>query len=129
MNKEEAIQRIKEDFMNRYYTWMKDYEEMPEKDYARKYGWYKGEAGKKDNLKNVASFQKYIFQGRYIGGWVKEGYSREIIWELHRDGFLSYDYCTSYQARVTGRADFYYISQKTAKEIYKEYKQKGGNAA
>lgn len=124
MTTAEARAKISEEFMSKFYEWLKDYEEMPYRDYGWKYGWQKNpEVEAKDNIKSLVRFQKYIFSGRWEPEWVRAGYDRNTIWELHREGFLSYQMYSNWNARATGKTDFYYISQKTAKEIYKASKQ------
>lgn len=124
MTTTEAKAKICEEFLTRFYEWLDDYAEMPDKEYGRKYGWQKNpEIEATDNIKSLVRFQKYIFQGRYTPEWEKAGYPREIIWQLSRDGFLSNQEYSNWNARATGRTSFYYISQKTAKQIYKEAKQ------
>ena len=124
MTKEMAREKIIEEFMSKYYEWLKDREELSNQEYGMKYGWGKSEKlmSLKDNLTAVTFFQKYIFSGRWLPQWEKQGYERHIIWELHRSGFLSHDYWTNSNARASGRTDFFYLSQKVAKEVYKEYK-------
>lgn len=118
----EAKESICKEFISRYYEWLKDVEEMPEREYGEKYCWGKPQNVTKDNMEAVKFFQKYMFAGRFLPAWEKAGYDKQTIWQLHRDGFLSYDYNSSWQARMMGKQDFYYISQARAKEIYKAYK-------
>lgn len=116
---------IAKDFISKYLEWLNDYNnpEMPESEYGRKYGWGKGAPEMKDTQKTMLWFQGHIFNGRYTWGWKKEfGIELRTLVELHREGFLSYDYCTSHKARMLGKTDFYYISQNKAKEIYRSYK-------
>ena len=126
MTTAEAKQAIKDEFIKRFYEWLDDEKNLSDNDFGRKYGWGRGENSSlhKDNLKGVACFQKYFFQGRYIQGWEKVGYDRRAIWQLNHEGFLSYQYYSNSQAKALGRTEFYYISQKTAKEIFKEWKGK-----
>ena len=112
----EAREAIKKEFMDGYYEWLKDEAEMPEDEYGRKYGWGKGETHK-DNFDSVKVYMEYFFAGRYLPGWERAGYSKEVIRELHSEGFLSYKWYQSYQARIRGKSDFYYISQKVARAI------------
>lgn len=124
MTTTEARAKISEEFMSRYFEWLKDYEEMADMDYGRKYGWQRNpEIEAKDNMKSLIRFQKYMFSGRWLQEWEKAGYDRKTIWDLNREGFLSYQMYSNWNARASGRTDFYYISQKTAKEIYKGSKR------
>lgn len=120
--------RIKQEFMDRYAQWLSDRFDLNDHDYGWKYGWQKSEKllNLKDNLQAVIFFQKYIFSGRYLPAWEKEGYDRKEIWRLSREGFLSNKEYSDWEARATGRTSFYYISQNTAKMIYKEMKQNAG---
>lgn len=123
MTTAEAKEMIKKEFIEAYYEWLKDEREMPNDDYGRKYGYLKGDnSPHKDNFESVKVFLDYFFSGRYIQGWVRAGYDRETIWALKNEGFLSYKFYGSYQARIRGKSDFYYINQKTARAIYKEAK-------
>lgn len=123
MTTAEAKSRIKEEFIARYYTWLEDEKNLTDEEFGRKYGWGRGESSPhKDNQKTVGIFQKYFFSGRWIQAWEKAGYEKRTIWQLHDEGFLSYDYHYSSQAKALGKTEFFYISQKTAKEIYKEAK-------
>lgn len=122
MTTAEAKAMIKKEFMDGFFEWLKDEAEMPDREYSRKYGYGKGEKVHKDNLAGVKTYQKYFFQGRYRNGWIKAGYDMAAIYALHDEGFLSYEYYSNWQARQLGRTEFFYISQKTAAAIYKEYK-------
>lgn len=124
----EAKKAISKEFMEKYYEFVEDVRTKPEndRDFAWKYGYVltaniKDRFGK-DNQTNLVFFQKYIFSGRWLPEWEKIGYAKEIIWQLHRDGFLSYQMYSNWNARASGKTNFYYISQKTAIEIYKDYK-------
>ena len=122
MTTAEAKVRIMKEFMDGFYEWLRDEAEMPANEYGRKYGWGKGEKLHKDNLAGIKTYQKYFAQGRYRNEWIRAGYDIAAINDLHEEGFLSYTYYSNWQARQQGRTDFYYISQKTAVAIYKEYK-------
>lgn len=123
MTSAEAKEMIKKEFIETYHEWLKDEREMPDDDYGRKYGWLKSPDGPhKDNFESVKVFMEYVFCGRYLPGWERAGFDKEVIWSLNKEGFLSYKWYQSYQARIRGKSDFYYISQKTARVIYKESK-------
>ena len=124
MTAAEAKERICREFLDTYREWFSDRLDLTDMEYGRKYGWQKSERlmSLKDNLQAVTFFQQYIFTGRWLPAWEKAGYDRRVIWELSNEGFLSYKYYSNWQARHTGRTDFYYLSQKTAKEIYKAAK-------
>ena len=120
----EAKLKIAKEFVDKYIEWLNDYNspEMPEREYGRKYGWGKGANEMKDIQKSMLWFHGHVFSGKYTWGWAKDGIDLQTLVELHREGFLSYDYCSSWKARQMGKTDFYYISQNKAKEIYKAYK-------
>jgi hypothetical protein len=127
MTLEEARKKIEQEFMNKYYEFLKDVTELNDKDFGRKYGVTLSEEGKKkyskDSQASVISFQKNIFCGRYLPHWIEVGFEKHTIWQLHKIGFLSYQWIYNSNAIAMGRTDFYYISQATAKEIYKAYKR------
>ena len=119
MTAAEAKERIKEEFIRRYYEWLDDEQNLSDHDYGWKYGWLKCETLHKDNQKSVLAFQKYIFSAyRSAVAWEKEGYTRQDIWQLAREGFLSEQERKEYGVWRT----YYFISQRIAKEIYKEAK-------
>ena len=124
MELKEAKLQIAKEFIDKYLEWLNDYNnhEMPERDYNWKYGWGKGSPEMKDTQKSMLWFRGHIYSGKYTWSWKEAGIDRCTLVELHRAGFLSYDYCSSYRARMLGKTDFYYISQNKAKEIYKAYK-------
>lgn len=117
----EAKMQIAKEFIAKYLEWLHDHnsEEMSDWEYGRKYGWGKHKEPFKDSQKAVIQFQRYIFSGKYLNQWKDDGINP---FELYRDGFLSYDECTSHKARILGKTDFFYINQSKAKEIYKAYK-------
>ena len=127
MTTEEARKKIEQEFIDKYYEFHKDLKELCDKDFGKKYGITLTEEGKKkyskDSQASVIFFQKNIFCGRYLPHWIEVGFEKHIIWQLHKIGFLSYQCFYNHNAIVMGRTDFYYISQATAKEIYKAYKQ------
>lgn len=123
MTTAEAKENISKEFIGKYNEWLNDLAELPEYEYGKKYGYCKPETETKDNLKAVELFQKYIFNGRYLPKWEECGYNKQIIWQLYNEGFLSYEYNSSWTARHMGRSDFYYITKATAKAIYKGEKQ------
>lgn len=120
----EAKLKIAKEFVDKYLEWLNDYNspEMSDREYGRKYGWGKGAAEMKDIQKSMLWFRGHVFSGKYTWGWKKDGIDLQTLVALHREGFLSYDYCSSWKARQMGKTDFYYISQNKAKEIYKAYK-------
>jgi hypothetical protein len=125
MTIKEAKLQIAKEFIDKYIEWLSDHNsrEMTDGEYGWKYGWGRFQSDMKDTQKSMLWFQSHIFSGRHIASWKKDfGFDLQTLVALHRDGFLSYDYCTSHKARMLGKTDFYYISQNKAKEIYKAYK-------
>lgn len=117
----EAKLKIAGEFIAKYLEWMGDHNsaEMTDNEYGRKYGWGRSAEPVKDTQKTMLWFQGHVFSGKYVQQWRAEGIEP---FELHRAGFLSYDYCSSWKARQLGKTDFFYINQAKAKEIYKAYK-------
>ena len=123
MTTAEAKEMIKKEFMESYREWLRDEQEMPDDEYCRKYGWGKSPNGPhKDCFDSVKVFMEYFFSGRYLPGWVKAGYDKETIWALHREGFLAYKNYSSWNARMRGQEEWFFITQKVARAIYKEAK-------
>lgn len=127
-----AWNRICEEFIQEFLDFISDVENvisesMTEYDFGRKYGFtiHKNLLANhtKKNLTNLTFFQKNVSSGRYTNGWKKAGYDMKDIYELKDAGLLSYRYNYGSHARMTGRTDFYFISQETAKKIFKEYKE------
>lgn len=118
----EAKMAIASEFISKYREFLSDLETLDDKEQGRKYG-YSFNIESKDIQKTMLTFQQYVFSGRYLPGWVKAGFDKQMIWELHRIGFLSHDYNSNWQARQLGQTDFYYINQAKAKEIYRAYKK------
>ena len=124
MELKEIRLKIAAEFIARYIEWLNDYNDstLSDSEYGRKYGWRRSAESVKDTQKSMLWFQGHVFSGKYIWQWKKDGIELQTLVELHRDGFLSYDFCSSHRARMLGKTDFYYISQNKAKEIYKAYK-------
>jgi hypothetical protein len=121
MTTNQAKLQIAKEFVNKYIEWLTDHnnQEMTDSEFGRKYGYGKYAEPVKDTQKMMLWFHGHIFNGKYLQQWRAEGIEP---FDLHREGFLSYDYCTSHKARVLGKTDFFYINQNKAKEIYKAYK-------
>ena len=119
----EAKEMISRELINSFLEYIKDWDEMPDFEYGQKYGWGKGSNKPKLNFEGLKHFMDLIFGGRWLPHWVKAGYPREIIFDLHREGWLSYQQYSNWNARATGRTDWYYIPQRTAREIWKAYKE------
>lgn len=126
MEIKEAKLKIAKEFISKYHEWLNDYnnKELSDKDYGWKYGWCRNPNTEvmKDTQKSMIWFQGHIFSGKYIKAWKEDGIDLQMLVALHRECFLSYDYCSSHKARMLGKCDFYYINQNKAKEIYKAYK-------
>lgn len=116
MTTEEAKAILKKAFIDKYNEWMRDRLELDAHDYGWKYGWQKSEKlmTLKDSIGAVTMFQKYIHATRRDIELEKEfGIDRRVIWDLTKEKWLS-----SVQKEW---ALYYFISQKTAKEIWREY--------
>lgn len=129
MTREEAIKKIEQEFIDRFYEFINDVNTMEDgnRDFGMKYGYHLNDAMRKEHGKNTQGnllwFQTHIYSGRWLPDWIKAGFEIETICELSRSGFLSHNYYCNWNARATGHTNFYYISQATAKEIYKTYKR------
>lgn len=121
MDIKEAKLKIASEFISKYLEWMNDHNnaDLSDREYGRKYGWGRSEEPVKDTQKSMLWFQGHIFSGKYVKQWRADGIEP---FDLHRAGFLSYDYCSSWKARQLGKTDFFYINQNKAKEIYKAYR-------
>ena len=121
--------KITAEFIDRYYEFLNDVPNGNTRDFGWKYGIMLTDEGiknhTKDTMKNFLWYQQKIFAGRWLPKWIEAGYTKQVIWALHNEGFLSYQMYSNHMARASGRTDWYYISQRIAKEIYKEHKQKG----
>jgi hypothetical protein len=120
MDKGEAKERITAEFIAKYNEWLNEKANLTKLEYAQKYGFYKTEkvVALKDNLTAVTYFQSNIYKGKWAYQWVREGYEFEILKQLAHDGFLSHT--QYYNLHKHPDTDYFYISQKTAKLIYKE---------
>lgn len=122
MNAQEAKERITAEFIARYTQWFADKENLTTAEYNQKYIYCRTEevANLKDNLTAVTYFQSHVYSGKWRYQWIAEGYDFNIIQQLAREGFLSYKTYENMH-KHPDRA-YAYISQKLAKQIYKEYK-------
>lgn len=121
MEIKEAKLKIAAEFIAKYLEWMADHNNpgLSDSDYGRKYGWGRFADPVKDTQKSMLWFLGHVFSGKYLHQWKAEGINP---FELHKAGFLSYDYCSSWKARQLGKTDFFYINQNKAREIYRAYK-------
>jgi len=118
----EAKEMISRELMDSFREWISDFDVLSDYDFARKYTYGKGKEKPKYTFEYLKHFMDYEFGGRWLPHWIKEGYPREVIWDLHREAWLSYQEYSNWHARATGRTEWYYISQRTAREIWKAYK-------
>lgn len=114
----EAKEKISRELMEGFHDYLRDWDDLPNDEYGRKYGWGKGTVRPKDTFESLKSYMDLIFGGRWLPGWVKAGYPREVIIELHHEKWLSYQEYSNWRARHTGHTDWYYIPQRTAREIW-----------
>ena len=122
MTTAETKEMIKKELMEGFCEWLRDEREMPDDEYGRKYGWGKAPEPHEDSFKALTVYMDYFFGGRFLPGWIKAGYDRETIWALKEEGFLAYKSYTNWDARMRGQTDWFYITRKVAREIYKESK-------
>ena len=119
-----AKERIKAEFMSRYREWLEDVNTLSDMEFGRKWGMGRTErTPRKDNMKAVECFQRYWGISRFETGWKDAGYQMNEIWQLHRDGFLSKQEFWGSRARQMGQSVCYFVSQKVAKDIYRESKK------
>lgn len=131
---DETKKRITYEFISRFYEFIEDVKkyissEFDQKDFGWKYGWVfnsieTAEKHTKETLSNIAFFQKKVYCGKWSFKWENDGYNLRVIWKLAESGFLSHDQYYNNNARVSGKTDFYYISQATAKQLFREYKER-----
>ena len=120
----EAKKRISELFIDKFYEFLNDLKTTngTGNEFGRKYGIQFRpefvEKRSKANLSNVAWFTSNIFNGGTIDFWTRNGFEKEMIWALVRDGFLAED--TPWKS---GSKTFYFIRQETAKDIFREYRE------
>lgn len=126
----EARKKIEQEFISKYYEFLEDMKntKVDDMEFGRKYGFFfkdqtRIEKYRKDNQTTLMYFQREVFCGRWSQKWNAEGIDNRTLWELKEEGFLSYKYYSNWNARSLGCQEFYYINQKTAKEIYKVYKR------
>ena len=130
MTIEEARKKIEQEFIDRYYQFLEDMRatKPDDREFGKKYGFFfvdpeRVKKFSKDNQATLLYFQTNVFNGRWAQKWNAEGIDNSTLWSLKQSGFLSYSYYSNWNARATGRQEFYYISQATAKEIYKANKR------
>ena len=115
MTTDEARTKISEQFISGYYEWLDDIKKLSDHDYGWKYGWGKPQTEIKDNQTAIIKYQKFM---NCLWGtsktWESRGYERQLVWSLVREKFLS--------EQLKKRETYYYISQNTAKQIYKAHK-------
>ena len=120
----EAKKRISELFIDKFYEFIDDLKTTngTGNEFGRKYGIQLRqefvEKRSKANLSNVSWFTSNIFNGGTIDFWTRNGFEKEMIWTLVRDGFLAED--TPWKS---GSKTFYFIRQETAKDIFRTYKR------
>ena len=116
MTNEEAIKLISEHFMAQFHAWLDDYYDanITDSEFGFKYGFCRNENSKpKANLKYVAWFVNHIYNIPFKS----LGIDQHKVIELHREGFLSRWWEWRY------RTDHFFLSQETAKAIFRKYKQ------
>lgn len=121
---DETRDRISAEYMAHYYEWLHDEAEMSDSDYGRKYGWGKGEIRHTDCLASLKVYNRYWGWGAYLPRLKRQGFDSHELWELRKEGFLSYKAYSSWRACQLHETDWFFISERTAVQIYKA--RKGG---
>lgn len=117
MTTAEAKEIIKKDFMDGYHQFLTDVAELNDHDFGWKYGWQKsGRTSEvKDNIKGVTLYQKYFSKARTAEKMEQIfGIEKKVIWELVNEKWLSE------QIGYWKNPSKYFVSQKLAKEIWRE---------
>lgn len=118
MTPAEAKATITAEFIRRYDEWFDDIANLPDYEYGKKYGWKKTDKvlAFKKNQASYIYFQSYIYCGYAEWTfWLRKGYDRDTLNALLEEKFLS-----SVQKKWV---DYLFISQATAKQIYKGRKE------
>lgn len=117
MTTAEAKAKLTAEFVARYDEWFADFANLPEKEYANKYGWFKSEKTMKDNQSSYLYFGKYIYSAyAEFTEWVDAGYPREVIFELNEEKFLG--------SKSQDWFRYFFISQAAIKQIYKDRRER-----
>lgn len=120
----EAKEKISKIFMDKFYEFIDDVENTrgDGKDFAWKYGFTIRpefvEKWTKNTMTNATKFASQVFNGGTIDFWTNNGFTKEMIWELVADEFLSQS--TGWRSNSK---TFYFLSQDTIKKIFKVYKR------
>lgn len=110
-------------FIDKFYEFIEDLKNTNGTGYefSRKYGATfhpeSVEKHTKNTLTNATWFSSQFFNGGNIDFWTKNGFEKELIWELVKEGFLS-----EFTSWRSGSKTFYYIKQDTVKDIFRNYK-------
>ena len=72
MNAAETKERITTEFITKYYEWLRDLKDLPEREYGYKYFYGKPKTEMKDNQKALIYFNTKVFKGRWEQGWIKK---------------------------------------------------------
>ena len=88
MTLNEAKERISRELMNGFVEWIRDWDALPDYDFGRKYYYGKRKVKPKFNFESLKNYMSDEFNGMWLPHWVKEGYPREIIYQLHREAWL-----------------------------------------
>lgn len=120
----EAKEKISKIFMDKFYEFIDDVKNTrgDEKDFAWKYGFTIRpefvEKWTKNTMTNATKFASQVFDGGTIDFWTNNGFEKEMIWELVKEGFLS-----EFTGWRSNSKTFYFLSQDTIKKIFKMYKR------
>lgn len=72
------------------------------------YKWFKGMA-------------KNYFGGGYVQSYTAAGITREQLREAKEQGFIKYHYTSNWQARQLNQTEWYGLTEKGLKALYKAY--------
>jgi len=66
-------------------------------------------------------FRDNMYEGQWSFGWNKLGIRKEVLWALARDKFFSHKQYSNWDARNTGKTDWYFMSKQNTKKMYQDY--------
>ena len=118
MTTAEAKDMISREFIGKFKAFLMDWDELEDREFGRKYGFLRGEKKPRYTFDGLKSFMRHVYAGRTQKGWVAAGYEKKVIWMLRSEKWLS-----DYETKENGfRETVYYITQDTAREIWRAYK-------
>lgn len=76
----------------------------------------------KGSLRYITIWFDYVCGGTYDYRLKEAGITPEQIKDARDKGFLGYRYYSNWEARMRGNTNYYFITRKGIKELYKQYK-------